>query len=89
MKCIRNNWLTDKCGELEYEFDGKVQIARWSDLKMLYKVECNSLIKLSKLTEVSISPKPIERQKVCIIFFFNVKMTILSFHIPGHFITIK
>ena len=23
MKCIRNNWLTERCGELEYDFEGK------------------------------------------------------------------
>lgn len=67
MKCIRNNWLTEKCGELQYEFDGCIQVARWEHLKMLYNAESNSLVKLSKLNEVSVSPKPIERQKVCFI----------------------
>ena len=23
-KCLRNNWLTEKCAELEYQFDGIV-----------------------------------------------------------------
>ena len=66
MKCIRNNWLTERCGELEYEFNGEVQIAKWSDLNLLFEAESNSFIKLSKLTEVAISPKPIERQKVSV-----------------------
>ena len=64
MKCIRNNWMTEKNGELLYEFEGEIQTAKWNDLKKLLAAESKSLIKLSKLNEVSVSPKPIERQKV-------------------------
>ena len=73
MKCVRNNWLTEKCGELEYEFDGVVRTARWDDLKSLYAAESHSIIKLSKLNEVAVFPKPIERQKV-----LNTKKNILN-----------
>ena len=47
MKCVRNNWLIESCGEQEFEFEGKKQMANWSDLKLLYDVESESLLKLS------------------------------------------
>ena len=49
MKCMRNNWLTEISGELQFEFEGEVKLAKWSDLKLLYEAESKSLIKLSKL----------------------------------------
>ena len=64
MKCVRNNWITEKNGELEYVFEGKKQVAKWSDLKLLYDVECESLLKLSKLSYVAVYPKPIEKKSV-------------------------
>ena len=41
-----------------------LQTARWSDIINVFKSEQNKLVKPSKLTEVSVFPKPIERQKV-------------------------
>ena len=41
LKCIRNNCLTEKSGELSFEFNGVVQVAKWSDLKTLHDLECN------------------------------------------------
>ena len=66
LKSIQNNWLTEKMGLLEYEDNGISKIANWSNLVTLYKLESASLLKLSKLNEVAISPKPIEQQKVSI-----------------------
>ena len=82
MKCVRNNWITEKSGELEYEFEGKKQVAKWSDLKLLYDVECESLLKLSKLSYVSVYPKPIERQSVetCLKVFCDETVVALQTH---------
>ena len=57
-----NNWITEKTQELQYKWCEEV--AKWSDIKNLYTLEANNLIKLSKLTELSLIPKPIEQQKV-------------------------
>ena len=62
LKSVRNNWLTEENGELEYEWNGEKQIAKWNILRHLYLVESPSLIKLSKLNERSVFPTPIERQ---------------------------
>ena len=64
LKCIRNNWLTEKMGELEYTWNGETMIAKWSVLKDLYSLESEKFPKLSKLNETAVFPKPIERQKV-------------------------
>ena len=63
LKNIINNWITEKTQKLEYVIDAMKKVANWSDIKRLYTLEANNLIKLSKLTEVSFIPKPNERQK--------------------------
>ena len=63
-KNIRNNWLTEKTGELRFVWDGVTRVAKWSHLKKLFKLEMHSIIKMSSLREISIAPKPVERQKV-------------------------
>ena len=64
LKSIRNNWITEKTQELEFPEGNIIQTARWSDLLELYNTEKCNLVKPSRLTEVSVFPKPIERQKV-------------------------
>ncbi|XP_076437845.1 uncharacterized protein LOC143277020 [Babylonia areolata] len=64
LKNLRNNWLTEATGELTFEDNGVQRTAKWRHLVNLYKLECDSLVKMSDLDEVAVSPKPIERQKV-------------------------
>ena len=59
LKHIRNNWLAEKMGELSFYERGMQKIARWSRLVELYKLEAEGLVKMSKLTEISVYPKPI------------------------------
>ena len=63
LKNIRNLWLAEKLGELSFEDNG-IMTAKWSHLKQLYELESNGIVQMPKLNEVSIFPKPIERQKV-------------------------
>ena len=63
-KNIRNNWLTEKIGELAFYERGMKKVARWRHLVELYKLEEEGLDKISKLTEVSVYRKPIEGQSV-------------------------
>ena len=64
LKNIRKNWETEKIRELTFYEKGMKKIARWSHLLELYKLEPGGLVKLPKLTEVSVYPKPIERHIV-------------------------
>ena len=64
LKNICNNWITDKCSELKFYHDGVEMISKWEVLQSIYEKENKEIIKLSKLTEVSVYPKPVEWQKV-------------------------
>ena len=82
LKCIRNNWLTEKCRELEFGFNGKVQVARWNDISDLFLLESKSLVKLSKLNAIAVSPKPTERQSIstCLHVFSDETISALETH---------
>ena len=82
IKSIRNNWLTEKMQELKYSDCGLEKTAKWVDLKKLVELENNSIVKLSKLNEISICPKPIERQNValCLKIFCVETLTALKIH---------
>ena len=82
IKSIRNNWITEKTQELQFTYEGKTYLAKWSDIKKLYELEQNSLVKLSKLTDVAVSPKPIERQKVetCLRVFCDETISAMETH---------
>ena len=66
LKSIRNNWITEKTKELVFPDNGEMKTAKWEDIVTLYKAEESNIVKMAKLTEVSVFPKPIERQKVSI-----------------------
>ena len=82
VKCLRNNWLTEKTKQLQYTFNGVTEIAKWSDLVELKKAEDSSLLKLSKLNDVAVFPKPIERQSVatCLRVFCDETIAALETH---------
>ena len=82
VKCLQNNWLTEKTKRVQYTFNGGTQVAKWSDLVELKEAESNSLLKLSKLNDVSVSPKPIERQSVsiCLRIFCDETIAALESH---------
>ena len=62
LKNIRNLWLTEKTGE--YDNNGVQRTAKWEHLRTLHKLESDKLVKLSDLNDISIAPKPVERQRV-------------------------
>ena len=88
LKNIRNNWLTEKTGSIDFKIEDESFTARWSDLLALYKLESNLTEKnsgirgLSKLTEVAVRPKPVERQRVstCLRVFCDETCAALRVH---------
>ncbi|XP_065649049.1 uncharacterized protein LOC136078107 [Hydra vulgaris] len=82
LKSIRNNWLTKETDELQFLNNKELALAKWSDLETIYKTECNSLFKLSKLTAKSVYPKPIKRQSVkfCLSVFCEETVAALRTH---------
>ena len=71
--------MTERTKRLQYTFNGVTQVAKWSDLVELKEAESNSLLKLSKLNDVAVSPKPIERQSVSICLRIFCDETIATF----------
>lgn len=70
-------------GELSYD-DGVTRTAKWRHLVELRKLESESLVKMSDLDEISVSPKPIERQKVSTCLkVFSEKTHQALLHHPG------
>lgn len=84
LKNIRNNWLTEKTGEIVYDHNGHKLSAKWSHIQQLQKCEDGELVKLSKVTFQAANPKPIERQRVetCLKVFCNETKEALKNH-PG------
>ena len=82
VKSIRNNWITEKTGELELNYRGENYVANWDQIRKLQKLEDGNLVKMLKLTYVGANLKPIERQKVdtCLKLFFDETVNALKFH---------
>ena len=81
MICIRNNWLTEKCSEVLFETEsGSAMIGRWSDLRDLFMAEELKLVKMSKLNEIPVYPKPTERHRVstCLNVFCDENLVALK-----------
>ena len=82
-KSLRNNWVTEKTGELQYSFDGQNRTAKWCHLVTLYKAESSSgLLQMSKLNESAVMPKNTEKQSVplCLRVFCDRTSTALVTH---------
>ena len=60
LKCVRNNWITEKMQELEFYYEGRLRTAKWAKLKELYEIESKDslgekkLIIPSKLSEITV-----------------------------------
>ena len=63
LKNIHNNWITEKIQKLSFELNCEQMNAKWSNIKKLHQLEITNLVKMFKLSEVVVRPKPIERQK--------------------------
>ena len=68
--------------------NGENKVARWSDIKTLFKLGSESnghgLTKMSKLTDVSVNPKPIEKQKVSIVLQVSCEETFFALKVHTH-----
>ena len=82
VKSIRNNWITERNGEIEYEYRGDRYTAKWEHIKTLQKLEDKDIVKMSRLNFVAANPKPIERQKVetCLRVFCEETINALKCH---------
>ena len=81
LKCIRNNWITEKC--LRLSIDGKIA-GSFTDIRNLYKAEKESILKTTPLTQSAVYPSKLQLQNVThVIHVFNEKV-IASLRLRGN-----
>lgn len=61
LKCIRNNWLTEKCQKLSLD---NQTVGSFSDVRELYKEEKNNILKTTPLTQTAVNPSRLQLQNV-------------------------
>lgn len=61
LKCIRNNWITEKC--LSLSLDGET-VGSFSDVRALYASERDHILKTTPLTQSSVYPSLLQLQNV-------------------------
>ena len=62
LKCIRNNWITEKCQKLS--FDNNNTVGSFSDVKDLYQEEKKNVLKCTPLTQTAVNPSKLQLQNV-------------------------
>jgi hypothetical protein len=61
LKCIRNNWITEKCQMISLDKQSK---ASFADVKQLYEAEKDSILKTTPLTQSAVNPSKLQLQNV-------------------------
>ena len=61
LKCIRNNWISEKCQKLSLNDE---TVASFSDVVDLYKEEKDNILKTTSLTLSSVFPSKLKLQNV-------------------------
>lgn len=61
LKCIRNNWLSEKCQKISLD---KQTTASFADVQHLYDEEKDSVLKTTRLTGVAVNPSRLQLQNV-------------------------
>lgn len=66
LKCLRNNWETEKTRRIMFSLPGEmnIRIAYWSDLIDVFEKEKDSPIRRTTLTYQALHPSAIDKQKV-------------------------
>ena len=87
MKNLRNNWITEKIGTLEFvdPDSGKKLLGKWSDIVFIYKQEENNIVKKTPLDYQTLYPNNFEKQKVRLVMnVFNEKVIAQLEHYDKH-----
>jgi len=72
LKCIRSNWITEKCQRLS--IDNKT-VGSFSDIRDLYNSERDSILKRTPLTQSAVNPSILQLQNVQhVLKVFNEKV---------------
>lgn len=84
LKCLRNNWITEKCQKLS--LDNKT-VGSFSDVKNLYQAEKDNILKSTPLSFAAICPSRLQLQNVQhVLRIFNEKV-VAALKLQGAFET--
>lgn len=61
LKCIRNNWISEKMQKLSFD---KTTVGSFADIKTLYQREKDSILKTTTLTSAAVNPSKLQLQNV-------------------------
>lgn len=61
MKCIRNNWISEKCQKISLD---NQTIASFADVRQIYEEEKDSILKTTPLTQAAVNPSRLQLQNV-------------------------
>ena len=81
-KNLRNNWnlLCDK--KITFFHEGTEMSADWHDIQKVYEANNATQLKLTKLTNTAVYPKPLERQSVPLVRQVRMRMFSLFLLVP-------
>ena len=68
LKNLHNNWITEPSKELSLNVDGNDYVAKWAGILKLYEEDKQTPIRLTKLTYISVHPKPLQRRSVPLVW---------------------
>ena len=66
-KCLRNNWLSEKCKEISLSYGEEHVVGKWKDVVSLYEKEAHNDVKRTALTKQTCYPSCLELQKVSLV----------------------
>lgn len=72
LKCIRNNWLTERCQKISID---TIHVASFSEIRDLYSEEKSNILKTAPLTLAAVYPSKLQLQNVThVLKVFNDKV---------------
>ncbi|PAA86097.1 hypothetical protein BOX15_Mlig018626g1 [Macrostomum lignano] len=86
IKNIRNNWLTQSHGEIDFQLPGEhgSSRAKWSHIVDIEVRSRSHIIRPTTLTSVSCCPTPLERQKVSLVLDVFSEKTVAALQVVRH-----
>lgn len=84
-KNIRNNWISEKCKEIDFVMpdSGECVTARFKDVIEVYRNEMDNVVRSTRLTQKACFPSNIERQNVSLVSAVFSDATVSALSILG------
>ena len=81
-KNLRNNWILLCDKKITFVHEGTEMSADWHDIQKVYEADKQTQLKLTKLTNTAVYPKPLERQSVPLVRQVRMRMFSMFLLVP-------